>query len=61
MQEWQQLNNTIDGHLYQTIPLGAPCYEHSTFHDAALCDVVESNYNNSIPRGDTYGQTYWQN
>jgi len=59
-QEWQQLNQTIDGHLYQTVPLGAPCYENSTYHDTTLCDAVQNNYNNSIPRGDSYGETYWQ-
>jgi FAD/FMN-containing dehydrogenase len=61
LQEWQHLNHTIDGHLYQTIPLGAPCYENSTYYDAAVCSVVENDYNNSIPRGGYYGQTYWPN
>jgi FAD/FMN-containing dehydrogenase len=61
LQEWQQLNHTIDGHLYQTIPLGAPCYANSTYYDAAVCSVVENDYNNSIPRGGYYGQTYWPN
>jgi FAD/FMN-containing dehydrogenase len=41
--------------------MGAPCYKNSTSYNAATCDVVENNYNNSIPRGDYYGQTYWQN
>ncbi|TVY20182.1 FAD-linked oxidoreductase ZEB1 [Lachnellula arida] len=61
LQEWQQLNQSIDGHLYETVPMGAPCYENSTSFNAETCDVVENNYNNSIPRGDYYGQTYWQN
>ncbi|KAE9369767.1 FAD-binding domain-containing protein [Stipitochalara longipes BDJ] len=60
-QEWQQLNQTIDGHLYQTIPMGAPCYANSTYYDAATCSVVENEYNNSISRGSFYGQTYWPN
>ncbi|TAQ86744.1 hypothetical protein B7494_g4944 [Chlorociboria aeruginascens] len=60
-QEWQQLNQTIDGHLYQTVPLGASCYKNSTYYNEAACDVVESNYNNSISRGSNYGQTYWPN
>ncbi|KAF4631880.1 hypothetical protein G7Y89_g6242 [Cudoniella acicularis] len=60
-QEWQQLNQTIDGHLFQTIPLGAPCYKNSKYYDAAVCEAVENNYNNSITRGSNYGQTYWPN
>jgi FAD/FMN-containing dehydrogenase len=60
-QEWQQFNQTIDGHLYQTVPLGAPCYKNSTSFNAGVCEVVESNYNNSITRGSNYGQTYWPN
>lgn len=60
-QEWQQLNQTVDGHLYATIPLGAPCYVNSTYYDATTCATVEDNFNSSIIRGDTYGQTYWQN
>jgi FAD/FMN-containing dehydrogenase len=59
--EWQQLNQTVDGHLYQTIPMGAPCYANSTYYDATVCAFVEDNYNNSILRGSYYGQTYWPN
>lgn len=59
--EWQQFNRTIDGHLHMTIPMGAPCYEISTYYKPAVCDVVEDNYNNSIPRGSYFGQTYWLN
>jgi FAD/FMN-containing dehydrogenase len=60
-QEWQQLNQTVDGHLYQTIPMGAPCYANSAYYDATECSFVEDNYNNSIARGSFYGQTYWPN
>jgi len=60
-QEWQQLNQTLDGNLYQTIPMGAPCYPSSTYYDAATCSVVESEYNSSISRGSFFGQTYWPN
>jgi len=60
-QEWQQLNNTVNGHLYSTIPMAAPCYENSTSYNAGVCNVVESNYNDSISRGAYLGQTYWLN
>jgi len=34
-QEWQQFNQTIDGHLHKTIPMGAPCYDNSPYYDVA--------------------------
>ena len=59
--EWQQLNQTLDGNLHQTIPMAAPCYAKSPYYDTSTCDVVENDYNNSIPRGSYFGQTYWLN
>lgn len=60
-QEWQQLNKTLDGHLFQTVPLGAPCYVNSTYYNAAACSAVEANITNDLVRVDNYGQIYWQN
>ncbi|KUJ13782.1 FAD binding domain-containing protein [Mollisia scopiformis] len=60
-QQWQQLNHTLDGHLYQTIPMGAPCYPNSPDYDPTACASVESNYTDGISRGAYYGQTYWPN
>jgi hypothetical protein len=59
--QWQQLNQTLDGHLYKTIPLGAPCYKNSTFFNEDVCVSVQSTYNSSLDRVSHYGQTYWQN
>ncbi|KAJ7695377.1 hypothetical protein B0H17DRAFT_1271858 [Mycena rosella] len=59
--EWQQLNTTLDGRLYLTIPLGAPCYPNSTYYNAATCSTVEANITNDLARIGNYGQTYWQN
>ncbi|KAG6915211.1 hypothetical protein DXG01_012682 [Tephrocybe rancida] len=61
IKEWQQFNHSIAGHLFQTIPLGAPCYKNSTYYNADACNVVESTYNNSVSRGSHYGETYWSN
>jgi hypothetical protein len=61
LQQWQQLNETINGHLYQTIPLGAPCYKDSAFYNQDTCSVVQGNYNSSLDRVSHYGQTFWQN
>lgn len=41
--------------------MSAPCYQSSPSFNVATCDVVESTYNNSIPGGDYYAQTYWLN
>ncbi|KAJ5873003.1 FAD linked oxidase N-terminal [Penicillium soppii] len=59
--EWQQFNKTIDGHLYETVPIAAPCYKNSPHYDEIACQAVEEYYGNSIPRGTHYGQTYWLN
>jgi hypothetical protein len=60
-QEWQQLNETLGGRLYQTIPLGAPCYMNSIYYDEDCCSSVQSTYNSSLDRVSNYGQTFWQN
>lgn len=60
-QQWQQLNQTLDGHLHKTIPLGAPCYNDSKTIDEGLCALVQKNYNSSLDRVSHYGQTFWQN
>ncbi|KAF1355969.1 FAD binding domain-containing protein [Lizonia empirigonia] len=61
LQQWEQLNQTVGGHLYHTIPLGAPCYRNSTSFNQDTCSIVQSNYNSSLDRVSHYGQTFWQN
>ncbi|KAH8655369.1 FAD binding domain-containing protein [Xylariales sp. PMI_506] len=60
-QEWSQFNASIDGHLYETIPIAAPCYKNSPYYDETACQLVQSYYGDSIPRGEHFGQTYWLN
>jgi hypothetical protein len=60
-QQWQQLNQTLDGHLYQTVPLGAPCYNDSSYFNIDICASVQSTYNISLDRVAQYGQTFWGN
>ncbi|KID83959.1 isoamyl alcohol oxidase [Metarhizium guizhouense ARSEF 977] len=60
-QQWRQFNASIDGHLYETTPIAAPCYTNSPYYDEAACKVVEGYYGDSIPRGEHFGQTYWLN
>lgn len=61
VREWQQLNKTLDGHLYQTIPYGAPCYTNSPDYNPTTCKAVENNYTDGTLRVGSYGQTYWAN
>lgn len=59
--EWQQFNASIDGMLFETIPIAAPCYKNSPYYDEAACKVVEEYYGDSTLRGEHFGQTYWLN
>ncbi|KAK5994626.1 FAD-linked oxidoreductase ZEB1-like protein [Cladobotryum mycophilum] len=61
LREWQQFNASISGHLYETIPIAAPCYKNSPYYDEAACKVVEDYYGDSVARGEHFGQTYWLN
>lgn len=60
-QEWSQFNESIGGHLYETIPIAAPCYNSSPYYNEVTCKEVQAYYAESIPRGDHFGQTYWLN
>ncbi|KAJ5197099.1 hypothetical protein N7449_007578 [Penicillium cf. viridicatum] len=40
--EWAQFNNTIEGRLVQTVPLGTPC--HSPNYNAATCAVLKDGW-----------------
>jgi hypothetical protein len=61
LQQWRQLNQTLEGHLFHTIPLGAPCYKNSSFYDQNTCSAVQSTYNSRLDCVAHYGQTFWQN
>ncbi|PYH85196.1 FAD-binding domain-containing protein [Aspergillus uvarum CBS 121591] len=40
--EWAKLNQTVDGRLIKTIPLGKPC--HAPDYDAAVCDALKEEW-----------------
>jgi FAD/FMN-containing dehydrogenase len=61
IKEWQQFNATVNGHLYETIPIAASCYRSSQFFDEPACKAVANYYGDSVSRGDHFGQTYWLN
>ncbi|KAL4960182.1 FAD-dependent oxidoreductase [Aspergillus stella-maris] len=39
---WSQFNETIDGRLVATVPLGTPC--HGETYDAEVCDALKSEW-----------------
>jgi FAD/FMN-containing dehydrogenase len=59
--EWREFNASIDGNLFETVPIAAPCYKNSPYYDESACKVVENYYGDSILRGEHFGQTYWLN
>ncbi|RAL00768.1 FAD-dependent oxidoreductase [Aspergillus ibericus CBS 121593] len=42
LSEWDQFNQTIDGRLIKTIPLGKPC--HAPNYDASVCAVLKEEW-----------------
>ncbi|THU98257.1 FAD binding domain protein [Dendrothele bispora CBS 962.96] len=40
---WDAFNNSVDGRLVKTIPLGSPC--HDPTFDQEQCDIIQSNWN----------------
>jgi hypothetical protein len=61
IQEWQRFNATVHGHLHETIPIAAPCYQNSQYFDEPACKAVAEYYGDSVSRGEHFGQTYWLN
>ncbi|KAI0869257.1 FAD binding domain-containing protein [Hypoxylon argillaceum] len=60
-EQWSDFNASIDGRLYQTVPIAAPCYQNSPLYDEEACTIVQGYYGDSITRGKHFGQTYWLN
>jgi hypothetical protein len=59
--DWQAFNASIDGNLFETIPIAAYCYKISPLYDESTCKVVENYYGDSILLGEHFRQTYWLN
>lgn len=57
--QWAALNASIDGNLHAVRPVGAVCHEGA--FDAAACDAVTANSNNSVWRTSEPGAVQWQN
>lgn len=45
--EWNALNETINGTLIQTRPAASSCYDGNPFNSSLSCDFVESNWTTS--------------
>lgn len=56
-EEWNALNETVNGALFKTIPFAAPCYWTSSDYNYDECQDVITNYTSSVARADVYGST----
>jgi hypothetical protein len=50
---WQALNESVSGHLIQSVPSAAVC--HKDYYDAALCDTAQKEWRNSLWRTNQTG------
>jgi hypothetical protein len=50
---WQALNDSVSGHLIQSVPAAAVC--HKDHYDAALCDTAQKSWKNSLWRTNQTG------
>lgn len=57
--QWQSLNNTLGGKLYNALPLAAPCFSvvngANVSVNAAACSDVEANYTDPLYRVEKFG------
>lgn len=47
LEEWSNLNTTLNGRLIQTTPSAAPCYPSQPSYDPNLCESIASQWMNS--------------
>lgn len=40
--EWSSFNQTVDGRLIKTVPLGSPC--HGSAYDSATCESLQEQW-----------------
>ncbi|OQE34805.1 hypothetical protein PENCOP_c015G05357 [Penicillium coprophilum] len=59
---WASLNDTVDGRLIATVPIGTPC--HAPNYDAAACAALKANWTKPEPHLESSSsvmQTYFAN
>ncbi|KAH8653558.1 hypothetical protein BX600DRAFT_385991 [Xylariales sp. PMI_506] len=44
--EWNQLNETVDGRLIETVPIGSPC--HAPNYNATECKYLQKEWRNEV-------------
>lgn len=62
VQEWQQLNKTVDGRLVATVPIGSPC--HDPHYDEAACKKLQDEWllpQTHLPSSSSLMQPYFAN
>lgn len=43
---WSALNETVNGKLVKTVPIGSPC--HDPNYDASACDALKTEWTNPL-------------
>lgn len=43
---WATLNETVNGKLVKTVPIGSPC--HDPTYDASACDALKAAWTNPL-------------
>lgn len=43
---WSALNETVNGKLVKTVPIGSPC--HDPNYDASACDALKAEWTNPL-------------
>ena len=43
---WSTLNETVNGKLVKTVPIGSPC--HDPTYDASACDALKAAWTNPL-------------
>ncbi|KAF9697449.1 hypothetical protein EKO04_004690 [Ascochyta lentis] len=59
---WSTLNETVNGKLVATVPIGSPC--HDPTYDASACDALKAEWTNPlthIPSSHSIMQAYFAN
>ncbi|KAK0385546.1 hypothetical protein NLU13_6725 [Sarocladium strictum] len=62
VQEWQRLNQTVDGRLVATVPIGSPC--HDPHYDEAACKQLQDDWllpQTHLPSSSSLMQPFFAN
>jgi hypothetical protein len=61
VQEWEQLNSTVQGRLLKPTPPGAACFEEYAFYDEGACASIRTGFKDSSWHANDPISNMWQN